>query len=84
MSENMLTRKTNEEFRESGMLFLANTILQFFGWSIVIEKDGERECMYAARTKFRGFDEDSTASGHVKVAKFLTDHYAELLDEALS
>lgn len=48
------------------MLFLANTILQFFGWSIVIELEMDKIKVYPVRTKFRGFSLDCVEEGHKK------------------
>lgn len=79
----MLEEKTWEEFRNAGMLFLANTILQFFGWSIVIELEMDKIKVYPIRTKFRGFSLDCVEEGHKKVASFLINNVEELYKEAV-
>lgn len=79
----MLEEKTWKEFRNAGMLFLANTILQFFGWSIVIEIEVDRIKVYPARTKFRGFSLDCIEEGHKWVANFLINNVEELYKEAM-
>lgn len=35
----VVKEKSWKEFQESGMLWMTNTILQVFGWSIVIDQD---------------------------------------------
>ena len=79
----MLEEKTWEEFRNAVMLFLANTILQFFGWSIVIELKADKIKVYPARTKFRGFSLDCIEEGHKCVASFLMNNVEELYKEAV-
>ena len=37
-NEEMINKKTWEEFREAGLLWFTNMILHTFGWSIVVEK----------------------------------------------
>lgn len=79
----MLEKKDWNEFRDAGMLWVANTFLQFFGWSIVIEKDdGVITDVYPARSKYRGFGEDQIAEGHKKVASFIKGHVDELYEDA--
>ena len=52
----MVTEKSWEEFRDSGLLWFINTILHAFGWAIVVEMDkGEIIRCYPARVKFRVF-----------------------------
>ena len=78
-----VTKKSWTEFREIGLLWFINTILHMFGWAIVVEVDnGEVINAYPARVTFRGFSEESTASGYQKVSKWMAENAAELLDEA--
>lgn len=73
------------EFQSSGMLFLANTVLHFFGWAIVFEiENGSVTNVYPARTSFRGFPEKVTSEGHIAVAEYLRSHAESLLEEAKS
>lgn len=52
----MVNKKTWQEFKDTGMLWFANTILHAFGWSIVCEmENGEVINAYPARVAFRGF-----------------------------
>lgn len=75
----MLNKQSWEEFRNSGMLFVTNTILQFFGWSIVIEYQNKKLVKaYPARTKYRGFSEDCIEEGHKRVADYLVENAKEL------
>jgi len=39
MNDAAVKEKSWKEFQESGMLWMANTILQVFGWSIAIDQD---------------------------------------------
>ena len=78
-----VTKKSWDEFRDSGLLWFINTILHMFGWAIVVEVDnGEVVNAYPARVTFRGFSEESTTNGYQKVSKWMAENAAELLDEA--
>lgn len=80
---NMSTRKTWEEFRDSGLLWFINTILHMFGWAITVVVDDNKIIdAYPARVKFRGFDEESNSAGYRKVTKFLRENINTLEDEA--
>lgn len=35
----MINKKTWDEFRATGLLWLVNTILHVFGWAIVVDVD---------------------------------------------
>lgn len=79
----MITRKTWNEFRESGLLWLINTILHAFGWAIVFGYDENNEpLVYPARVKFRGFPQNVNTDGYIKVSKFIKDNANDLLNEA--
>ena len=76
--------KSWKEFQESGMLWMANTILQVFGWSVVVEEDnGNITMVYPARVKYRGFTQKTNNRGYIKVSKFMQEHAEELLNESL-
>ncbi len=79
--EKKIVRKTWTEFKNSGMLFFANLILQVFGWSIVIiiSDDGDFLDAYPARTKYRGFSEESMNRGYLKISEYMRDHCDELV-----
>jgi hypothetical protein len=78
----MITKKTWEEFRSSGLLWFINKTLHIFGWAIVveIENDQVKNC-YPARVKFRGFTEDDETEGYQKVSKYLKDNINEIEEE---
>lgn len=80
----MVTKKTWQEFRDSGLFWWINTILHTFGWAIVVEveENGNISNAYPARVKFRGFDEDSNTKGYIKVSQYLSDNAQVLLDES--
>lgn len=74
--KDVVTRKTWDDFRASGLLFYINTILHFMGWAIVVEIDTETKLVtncYPARVKYRGWDEKSQDEEHAKVAQYLAD-----------
>ena len=82
----MVTKKSWKEFRESGLLWAVNQFLHIFGWSIVISinKDsGEIIDVYPARVKYRGFSEDSQTRGYQNISKYMKENAEELLDEAM-
>ena len=79
----MVTEKSWEEFKETGLLWFINTTLQMFGWAIVFEYEDEKLTRaYPARCKFRGFSEDVTSEGYFKVTKYLHDNIKDLVREA--
>lgn len=78
-----VTKKSWDEFRDSGLLWFINTILHMFGWAIVVEvDDGAVIGAYPARVTFRGFGAESTENGYRKVSKYMAENAAELLEEA--
>ena len=84
----MITKKTWEEFRSTGLLWFINQILHLFGWAIVVEyneSDPEKIIeVYPARVKFRGFDQTSNDRGYLKVSQYLKENIDELLNECES
>lgn len=81
----MVTKKTWQEFTDSGLMFACNQFLHLFGWAIVREIDdesGEILDVYPTRVKFRGFDEESTRNGYLKVSRYMAENADELLKEA--
>lgn len=79
----MIERKTWKEFRKTGLLWFVNTILQAFGWSIVLIRsdDGEITGAYPARVNFRGFPEESNTKGYNAVAKYLKENIDNIIIE---
>lgn len=76
----MLTRKSSREFRESGLFWFANTVLHAFGWAIVW--DPRTDTIYLARVQFRGFDEDTTSDGYIRLTEYMKANVDTLLEEA--
>lgn len=71
------------EFRDAGGLWLANTILHALGWTLILEHTGEApDRLYAARTRYRGFDATVTKQGYERVARWLRDQGPALYAEA--
>ena len=79
----MVEKKSWTEFRDAGMLYVANLILQFFGWSLVYEIDGDEIRMYPVLSEYRGFDTLANKVGHAKVSKYCREHSAEIFNEKL-
>jgi hypothetical protein len=79
----MVNEKSWREFRESGLLWWINMILHTFGWSIVVEVEGDEIMrVYPARVKFRGFDEEANTEGYIKVSKHLKENIVEIEKES--
>ena len=79
----MVTEKSWEEFRDSGLLWFINTILHAFGWAIVVEMDkGEIIRRYPARVKFRGFSEERNTEGYKQLSTYMYQNSGELISEA--
>jgi len=77
----VVTKKTWNELRESGLLWWLNMILHTFGWAIVLEIEDDAVIeAYPARVKFRGFSGDINSGGYEKVTKYLKDNI-EILDQ---
>lgn len=75
----MIQKKSWSEFRETGLLWFANTILCLFGWSIVLEmENGKIVDVFPARTGFRGFNEEANTDGYKKVTTYLKDNIDDL------
>lgn len=81
----MVTKKTWQDFRDTGLFMFVNTILHAFGWALVVEVDkdsGQATDCYPARVKFRGFAESDQEEMHKKIGNYLADNSAELAKEA--
>lgn len=56
---NRIRKSEWQQFRDCGLLFYVNILLQVFGWCLVVEMEaGEIINAYPARTEYRGFTED--------------------------
>jgi len=81
----MLTKKTWEEFRSTGLLWWINQTLHLFGWAIVVNYDDDDNITdaYPARTNFRGFSDDIVDEGFKKLTQYLVDNSPTLLKEVI-
>lgn len=81
----MVEKKSWDEFRNNGLLWWINMILHTFGWAIVVEMedDGAISNVYPGRVKFRGFGEKNNSEGYIKVSQYLKDNADELLKESM-
>lgn len=73
----MITQKTWNEFRSTGLFLFINSILHAFGWAIVLKIDKETgECTecFPVRTKYRGFNESDSAESYKNIAAYLKDN----------
>jgi hypothetical protein len=85
MSDEMVTEKTWEEFRATGLFLIINQFLHIFGWAIVLGvnmKTGQVEDCYPARIKFRGFDEKSTSTAYKQISTYMKENAEQLEKEA--
>jgi hypothetical protein len=81
----MITKKTWEEFRSTGLLLIINQILHIFGWAICFqfdEQDKTKLEVFPARVKFRGFSEKVVSSAYIKISEYLKENSEILLNEA--
>ena len=86
----MVTKKSWEEFRKSGLLLIINQTLHIFGWAICFDFEDYNEetdtgkiiAIYPARVKFRGFDNKSVDESYIKVSKYMVENSKKLLEEA--
>lgn len=76
-------RKVIKEFKESGLLWFINTILQLFGWSIFVDYQNDEIINFRpGRTTFRGFLSKHNTDGYIKVTEYLAKNIDELLEES--
>lgn len=78
----MIKKKTWAEFRETGLLWLINSILHVFGWAIVVEMGNKKVIdAYPARVCFRGFSEGINLKGYEKVTHYLKENINDLVKD---
>lgn len=78
----MIKKKTWAEFRETGLLWLVNSILHVFGWAIVVEIENKKVIdAYPARVCFRGFSEEINSKGYEKVTYYLNENINDLVKD---
>jgi hypothetical protein len=86
----MVTKKTWQEFRETGLLLFINQMLHLFGWAVVFEYEsfdnktdkGIIKEIYPARVKFRGFHEEAVGESYKNITKYLDKNIKALVKEA--
>ena len=79
----MVNKKSWDEFRNTGLALLVNSVLHAFGWALVFETDdnGAEIGCYPARVRFRGFDEKSIDESYTRIADYLAENSEELKRE---
>ena len=79
----MISRKTWEEFRETGLLWWINTQLHLFGWALVVEQDENNNTVdtYPARVKFRGFGSNQVEKGYQILSEYLSENIEDIKKE---
>lgn len=72
---------TWRDFQRAGLLWWVNRQLHLFGWALVFEgHEGEPPTkVYAARTKFRGFETASEVEGFARLGEYLASEAGELV-----
>lgn len=79
-----ISKKSWQEFRETGLFLFINSILHAFGWALVVEVEKETNevtSCYPARVNFRGFSEVDQEEAHKRIGNYLKDNAAQLADE---
>ena len=72
----MLEQKTWEEVQNTGLLWLINTFLHIFGWTLMtkVDDDGNIIGGVPCRTDYRGFTIDINDEGYLKVTDWLKEN----------
>ena len=80
MEKTVYNKRTWSEFRNNGLLWYVNTLLNIFGWSITISinEDGDVCTAYPSRTISRGFARESNQRGYRLLTKFMLDNMDEI------
>ena len=78
----MLDQKTWKEFQSTGLLWLVNTFLHTFGWTLMTQVDDDGNIIggVPCRTDFRGFTTDINDEGYLKVTDWLKENI-DMLEE---
>lgn len=81
----MIEKKSWEEFRDNGLLFVVNQFLHVFGYALVCELDDNKKIkeVYPARVNFRGFGQEQIIKGYKQISKYIKDNAKELEKESL-
>ncbi|ULH29024.1 hypothetical protein FH581_017240 (plasmid) [Leptospira weilii] len=79
---NLISKKSWEEFRSTGLLLFVNHFLHIFGWAIVFEfSENKVITVYPARVKFRGFPESTTDDAFKNITTHIRDSIEKLVKE---
>ena len=72
----MLDQKTWKEFQNTGLLWLVNTFLHIFGWTLMTQVDDDGNIIggVPCRTDYRGFTTDINDEGYLKVTDWLKEN----------
>lgn len=72
----MLDQKTWKEFQSTGLLWLVNTFLHTFGWTLMAQVDDDGNIIggVPCRTDFRGFTTDINDEGYLRVTDWLKEN----------
>lgn len=72
----MLDQKTWKEFQSTGLLWLVNTFLHTFGWTLMAQVDDDGNIIggVPCRTDYRGFTTDINDEGYLKVTDWLKEN----------
>ena len=72
----MLDQKTWDEFQNPGLLWLVNTFLHTFGWTLMTQVDDDGNIIggVPCRTDYRGFTTDINDEGYLKVTDWLKEN----------
>jgi hypothetical protein len=81
--QHAMERRTWDEFRSTGLLYLTNKVLHAFGWVIVWAKDDETGAVSAfpARTSYRTHSPESEASGQQRLQAWVRDGFDAVVQE---
>jgi len=78
--ENKMVKEiSGKEFRDSGMLWLVNTLLHAFGMAVTWNPETDE--IKPALVKFRGFAEKNNDEGYKKVTQYMIDNASELIKD---
>lgn len=81
MSDNQITEKSWDEFKNTKLLWWINRTLHLFGWAIVLELDeGKVKRVYPARVNYRGFSEETESRNFIELSEYLKNNITEVHD----
>ncbi len=80
----MLKKKSWDEFRQTGLFMLVNTILHVFGWTLTVAVDEETgmvtDC-FPCRTSYRGFSEEDTTEMYKRIGVYIKEKAEQIESE---